>query len=48
VHSHPKPTEILSEINAEGGRFELPRARALAVFKTAALNHSATPPTGYP
>jgi|GEM_PF-364656 len=29
---------------AEGGRFELPRGRPLAVFKTAAIVHSAIPP----
>src|SRR5579864_6514130 len=29
---------------AEGGRFELPRGRPLAVFKTAAIAHSAIPP----
>src|SRR4029453_6218816 len=34
----------LNKNQAEGGRFELPRACALAVFKTAALDHSATPP----
>src|SRR5262249_27616470 len=38
--------KLIGEMTAEGGRFELPRARALAVFKTAALNHSATPPMG--
>ncbi len=29
---------------AEGGRFELPRGRPLAVFKTAAIGRSAIPP----
>src|SRR5262245_4493436 len=36
--------KLIGEMTAEGGRFELPRACALAVFKTAALDHSATPP----
>src|SRR5262249_22223411 len=43
VHSSRKPARNRWRIKAEGGRFELPRACALAVFKTAALNLARPP-----